>query len=93
VLTAVAVHDGGRRSAWPVSVSRVHFAPLSAEASALRGQRRTSRQGRRVCHPGPHRGWIERIDGSYSGVMGLPLHETVHLAVAEHGFGSTCEPA
>jgi septum formation protein len=23
--------------------------------------------------------WIMRIDGSYSGVMGLPLHETAQL--------------
>lgn len=23
--------------------------------------------------------WIRRIEGSYSGVMGLPLHETAHL--------------
>ncbi len=23
--------------------------------------------------------WISRIDGSYSGVMGLPLHETAQL--------------
>ena len=24
-------------------------------------------------------GWIERIDGSYSSIMGLPLYETAHL--------------
>ena len=23
--------------------------------------------------------WIERIDGSYTGIMGLPLHETAAL--------------
>ena len=26
--------------------------------------------------------WIARIDGSYSGVMGLPLHETAQLLQA-----------
>jgi septum formation protein len=24
-------------------------------------------------------GWVTRIEGSYSGIMGLPLHETVEL--------------
>jgi septum formation protein len=23
--------------------------------------------------------WVERIDGSYTGIMGLPLHETAAL--------------
>jgi septum formation protein len=27
-------------------------------------------------------GWIERIAGSYSGIMGLPLHETAQLLIA-----------
>jgi septum formation protein len=27
-------------------------------------------------------GWIERIAGSYSGIMGLPLHETAQLLLA-----------
>ena len=26
--------------------------------------------------------WIERIGGSYSGIMGLPLHETAQLLLA-----------
>ena len=24
-------------------------------------------------------GWIERVEGSYSGIMGLPLYETTEL--------------
>jgi len=27
-------------------------------------------------------GWIERIGGSYSGIMGLPLYETTQLLLA-----------
>jgi septum formation protein len=23
--------------------------------------------------------WVQRVDGSYSGIMGLPLHETAQL--------------
>jgi septum formation protein len=28
--------------------------------------------------------WIERIDGSYTGIMGLPLHETARLLRQAH---------
>ena len=72
---------GGRTRARALSVSRVRFAPLGRRAiDALRRQRRAVRQGRRLRDPGrAPRPSIERIEGSYSGIMGLPLYETAAL--------------
>ncbi|HEY2561223.1 MAG TPA: Maf family protein [Caldimonas sp.] len=79
VLTAVAIAAGGR-TRLAISVSRVRFADLAAERIA-----------RYVasCEPFGKAGayaiqsaaasWIARIDGSYTGIMGLPLHETALL--------------
>lgn len=79
VLTAVAVQHGRRRHQ-ALSVSRVTFAPLSAaqicryvdtgEPMGKAGAYAV--QGRAAVH-------IERISGSYSGIMGLPLYETAML--------------
>ena len=79
VLTAVAV-SAGKLHYMEVSVSRVRFAPLSAmtiqryvDSGEPRGKAGAyAVQGRIAA-------WIEHIDGSYSGVMGLPLHETALL--------------
>jgi septum formation protein len=79
VLTAVAVQHGSRRFE-AVSVSRVSFDAMNA--SQIRAYVATGEpmgkagayaiQGRFAMH-------ISRINGSYSGIMGLPLHETAHL--------------
>ena len=79
VLTAVAV-QAGRRRAETVSDSRVSFAEMSAadirayvESGEPMGKAGAyAVQGRAAAH-------IRRIDGSYTGIMGLPLHETATL--------------
>ncbi len=79
VLTAVAVQHG-RKRVQALSVSRVTFTPMTAaqirayvasgepmgKAGAYAVQGRVAR-------------YISHISGSYSGIMGLPLHETAGL--------------
>jgi septum formation protein len=79
VLTAVAVQSGRKRLA-AVSVSRVSFATLSraqikayVESGEPMGKAGAyGVQGRAAAH-------IACIHGSYSGIMGLPVHETALL--------------
>ena len=79
VLTAVAVQHG-RRRLQALSVSNVTFAHLSAGqigAYVATGEPMGKAgayavQGRAAVH-------IERIAGSYSGIMGLPLRQTALL--------------
>jgi septum formation protein len=79
VLTAVAVGTGDKHFL-ALSVSRVHVATLSQRSIDLyvsSGEPRGKAGAYAV--QGRIAAWIERIDGSYTGVMGLPLHETVQL--------------
>lgn len=79
VLTAVAVAVG-RRTLFALSVSRVHFAPLSiAEIDAYVAVGEPFGKAGAYAIQGAAAAWIERIDGSYTGIMGLPLHETARL--------------
>jgi septum formation protein len=79
VLTAVAVQNGRKRHE-ALSDSRVTFAALSArqikryvESGEPMGKAGAyGVQGAAAAH-------ISRIDGSYSGIMGLPMHETAQL--------------
>jgi septum formation protein len=79
VLTAVAVQAGRRRLA-ALSDSRVTFAaltPAQVRAYVASGEPMGKAgayavQGRAAAH-------IARIAGSYTGIMGLPLHETAVL--------------
>ena len=79
VLTAVAIQAGRRRLA-ALSDSRVTFAtmtPAQVRAYVASGEPMGKAgayavQGRAAAH-------IARIDGSYTGIMGLPLHETARL--------------
>jgi septum formation protein len=79
VLTAVAVQSGPKRLA-AVSVSRVSFCKMSRaqiKAYVDSGEPMGKAgaygvQGRAAAH-------IARIHGSYSGIMGLPVHETALL--------------
>lgn len=79
VLTAVAVTDG-QRCEVKLSRSRVNFAKLEREA-CLRywetGEPRDKAGSYAV--QGLAAIWITRLEGSYSGVMGLPLYETAQL--------------
>ena len=82
VLTAVAVQSGRRRLE-ALSTSRVSFDALTpaqirsyvASGEPMGKAGAYAVQGRVAMH-------INRIDGSYSGIMGLPLRETAQLLQA-----------
>ena len=79
VMTAVALASGRARLA-RLSVSTVRFAavpPHAIEAYVASGEP----FGKAGAYAIQSRiaAWIERIGGSYSGIMGLPLHETAQL--------------
>jgi septum formation protein len=79
VLTAVAVR-AGRRTKTALSVSKVHFRPLTAgeiEAYVASGEPRGKAGAYAIQSAAA--AWISRIEGSYSGIMGLPLYETAQL--------------
>lgn len=79
VLTAVAVANGGRVEQ-SVSASSVRFGQLTELAA-----RRYVMSGEPLDKAGAYAiqghaaAFIEKIEGSYSGVMGLPLYETAQL--------------
>lgn len=79
VLTAVAVAHGGRIEQ-NLSASIVQFGKLTAHAV-----RRYAMTGEPLDKAGAYAiqghaaAFIEKIEGSYSGVMGLPLYETAEL--------------
>jgi septum formation protein len=79
VITGVAVGHG-RSTGFAESTSRVRFAPIDAAAIA-----RYVESGEPFGKAGAYAvqsaaaAWIERIEGSYSGIMGLPLYETARL--------------
>ncbi len=83
VITAVAVGTSTGRSARDrvaVSTSRVRFATLSApiiDAYVASGE--PFGKAGAYAIQSSLAAWIEHIDGSYSGVMGLPLFETAQL--------------
>lgn len=85
VLTAVAIGGVGRTD-WVVQVSRVAFARLSAAqiaAYVATGEPFDKAGGYAI--QGAAAAFVRRIEGSHSGIMGLPLHETsrlVHKALA-----------
>jgi len=79
VITAVAL-AWGRQSEILVNVSKVHFASVTAAEI-----RRYVDSGEPFGKAGAYAiqsaagAWISRIEGSYSGIMGLPLYETAQL--------------
>jgi septum formation protein len=79
VLTAVAVHDG-RRAHAALSVSHVRLArmPLAAIDAYVAGGEPFGKAGAYAVQ-GSIASWIAHIEGSHSGIMGLPLHETAVL--------------
>lgn len=88
VLTGVAVlHAGAEHTA--LSRSRVTFGPLSAAEIARyweSGEPKDKAGAYAV--QGRAAAFIERIEGSYSGIMGLPLHELAQL-LKQAGVGET----
>jgi len=84
VMTAVAL-IGGDREAVRVSVSRVGFGSVSDAAIAAyweTGEPADKAGGYAI--QGRAAAFIHHVSGSYSGVVGLPLFETVELL---RGFG------
>ena len=79
VLTAVAVHDG-RRTQAALNVSHVRFSAMPAAAieAYVAGGEPFGKAGAYAIQ-GAIAAWIEHIDGSHSGIMGLPLYETAAL--------------
>jgi len=79
VLTAVAVSHGSQ-SLLALSASRVRFASLS-QGTVERYIASGEPFGKAGAYAiqGPISAWIERVEGSYSGIMGLPLFETREL--------------
>jgi septum formation protein len=79
VLTAVALHDG-RHARRALSLSHVRFAKLPASTiDAYVASGDAFGKAGAYAIQSALAGWIERIDGSHSGIMGLPLYETARL--------------
>jgi len=81
VMTAVALASpGGRARTSALSVSTVRFAAMPDRAieSYVAGGEPFGKAGAYAIQS-RIAAWIERIGGSYSGIMGLPLHETAQL--------------
>jgi septum formation protein len=87
VLTAVSV--GSSQGEWrALSTSRVRFAVLpqaAIEAYVASGEP-FGKAGAYAIQSAVA-AWVARIDGSYSGIMGLPLYETAQL-LKKAGIGS-----
>ncbi len=85
VLTAVALVSAGREMQ-AVALSKVTVEPLSdamIERYLESGEWRGKAGGYAI--QGMFEAHVERLEGSHSGVMGLPLHETAGLL---RGFGA-----
>lgn len=85
VLSAVAIHDGSRHRL-RLSRNTVHFRDLST-AEIKRYWETGEPRGKAGAYAvqGQGAAFIERLEGSYSAVMGLPLFETSAL-LAEFGW-------
>ena len=79
VLTAVAVSHGSQ-SLLAVSASKVRFAALSEQTidRYIASGEPFGKAGAYAIQ-GPISAWIEQVEGSYTGIMGLPLFETREL--------------
>jgi len=79
VLSAVALWTGRRRLE-ALSVSKVRFAalPPSVIEAYVAGGEPFGKAGSYAIQSALA-GWIEHVEGSYSGIMGLPLAETAAL--------------
>ena len=82
VLTAVSVASG-RKRVEALSDSRVSFAVLSpAQVRAYVASGEPSGKAGAYAVQGRAAAFIRHISGSYSGIMGLPMHETAQLLSA-----------
>jgi septum formation protein len=89
VLSAVALCDAVTGwTATRLSVSRVRFGPISAAAARAywaSGEPADKAGGYAI--QGRGSAFVERLEGSYSGVVGLPLFETLELLREAEGIG------
>jgi septum formation protein len=85
VLTAVSI-GSPRRRLQALSTSRVTFAPMSRQqiAAYVAGGEPMGKAGAYAVQ-GRAAAYISHISGSYSGIMGLPMHETAQL-LSSFGF-------
>ena len=82
VCSAVAVIAGGRR-ATAVTVTRVSFGAITAaQAAAYWESGEPADKAGAYAIQGYAARWVQSIEGSYSGVVGLPLYETCELLQA-----------
>ena len=81
VITAVAVAvAAGRRTLFRASVSHVRFAALSrADIDNYVASGEPFGKAGAYAIQSAAAAWIAHIEGSYTGIMGLPLHETAAL--------------
>jgi septum formation protein len=79
VITAIAVANG-RRTLRATNVSRVRFAALTRAQidGYVRSGEPFGKAGAYAIQSAAA-AWIEHIEGSHSGIMGLPLYETARL--------------
>lgn len=79
VITAVAV-AAGRSEVLAVNVSHVRFMPITLKQidAYIDSGEPFGKAGAYAIQSGAA-AWIAHIDGSYSGIMGLPLYETAQL--------------
>ena len=79
VLSAVALQAGARRLA-ALSVSRVRFAAMTpAQIAAYLASGEPMGKAGAYGIQGPVAQYVENLNGSYTGIMGLPLFETARL--------------
>jgi len=80
VLSAVAVHREDGTDALALSVSTVRLRSLGSEeiAAYVAGGQPRGKAGAYAIQS-EAAAWVSRIEGSYSGIMGLPLYETAEL--------------
>jgi septum formation protein len=79
VLTAVALQAGDKRFT-ALSVSRVRFAPMTAaQVGAYVASGEPMGKAGAYGIQGPAAQYVENLNGSYTGIMGLPLYETARL--------------
>jgi len=79
VLTAVALQAEGKRLT-ALSVSRVRFAAMTdAQISAYVASGEPMGKAGAYGIQGPVAQYVENLNGSYTGIMGLPLYETARL--------------
>lgn len=79
VLTAVALQVGAKRLT-ALSVSRVRFAAMThAQISTYVASGEPMGKAGAYGIQGPVAQYVENLNGSYTGIMGLPLYETAQL--------------